>query len=119
MKARFTEEQPALSWKPLDNGMVDVAICLNGAQVEETYTNQADDKQTVITTTQTMWEYDFHQFREKAENLSRETVAANPEMYLDYEPEKKKSLEETVQEQATTIQMLTECLLEVSEMIYA
>lgn len=118
MKARFTTEQPAVRWQPLDRGMVDVTICLNGQEVteESSYVYEFGQVQTTI---DTYWEYDFHQFREKAENLSRETVEANPETYLDYEPEKKKSLEETVQEQATTIQMLTECLLEVSEMIYA
>ena len=35
MKARFTTEQPAVSWQPLDNGMVDVTICLNGQEVTE------------------------------------------------------------------------------------
>ena len=35
MKARFTTEQPAVSWQPLDNGMVDVTICLNGQEITE------------------------------------------------------------------------------------
>ena len=32
MKARFTTEQPAVRWQPLDNGMVDVTVCLNGQE---------------------------------------------------------------------------------------
>ena len=68
MKARFTTEQPAVSWQPLDNGMVDVTICLNGQEVTEE-NQQMVEKEQYITVTDTFWEYDFHQFREKAENV--------------------------------------------------
>ena len=63
MKARFTTEQPAVSWQPLDNGMVDVTICLNGQEVTEE-NQQMVEKEQYITVTDTFWEYDFHQFRE-------------------------------------------------------
>lgn len=46
MKARFTTEQPAVSWQPLDNGMVDVTICLNGQEVTEE-NQQMVEKRTV------------------------------------------------------------------------
>ena len=109
MKARFTTEQPAVSWQPLDNGMVDVT--------EEN--QQMVEKEQYITVTDTFWEYDFHQFREKAENVNREAVEKNPEKYLEYEPQKEKTLEQKVQEQEETIRMLTSCLLEMSEAVYA
>lgn len=118
MKARFTTEQPAVSWQPLDNGMVDVTICLNGKQVTEEST-QMVEKDVEKTTTETYWEYDFNQIREKAENINQADVEAHPEKYLDYTPQKEKNLEEIVQEQAEQIQMLTDCLLEVSETVYA
>ena len=35
MKARFTTEQPAVRWQPLDQGMVDVTICLNCQEVTD------------------------------------------------------------------------------------
>ena len=82
MKARFTTEQPAVSWQPLDNGMVDVTICLNGQEVTEE-NQQMMEKEQYTTVTETFWEYDFHQFREKAENVNREAVEKNPEKYLD------------------------------------
>ena len=117
MKARFTTEQPAVRWQPLDNGMVDVTICLNGQEITEENA-QMVDKEQYITAIETYWECDFHQFREKAENISREIVEVNPEHYLEYVPDQPQSLEEQVKSQAETIQMLTECLLEMSEAVY-
>lgn len=117
MKARFATKQPAVRWQPLDDGMVDVTICLNGQEIAEKNA-QMVDKEQCITATGTYWEYDFHQFRERADNITREDVEGNPEKYLDYTPSQPKSLEEQAQEQAETISMLTECLLEVSELVY-
>lgn len=118
MKARFITEQPVFSWQPLDNGMVDVTICLNGKEVTEE-NQQMLEKEQYITVTDTFWEYDFHQFREKVENINRESVEKNPEKYLEYEPQKEKTLEQKVHEQEKTIKMLTSCLLEMSEAVYA
>ena len=36
MKARFTDQQPRVRWQPLDNGKVDVTICLNEKTILET-----------------------------------------------------------------------------------
>ena len=117
MKARFTKEQPAVRWQPLDQGMVDVTICLNGQEVTEE-SSHVDELGQVQTTIDTFWEYDFHQFRETVENISRETVEVNPEHYLGYVPDQPENLEEQVKSQAQTIQMLTECVLEMSETVY-
>lgn len=117
MKARFTTEQPAVRWQPLDNGMVDVTICLNGQEVTDE-SSQVDEFGETHTTKDAYWEYDFNQFRDSTDNITREGVESNPERYLDYTPSQPKSLEEQVQEQAETIQILTECLLEMSETVY-
>lgn len=118
MKARFTTEQPAVRWQPLDQGMVDVTICLNGQEVTEE-SSQVDEFGQVQTAIDTYWEYDFHQFREKAENISQAAVEKNPEKYLEYQPLQEKTLEQKLQEQDENIRMLTECLLEMSEAVYA
>lgn len=118
MKARFTEKQPAVRWQPLNDGMVDVTICLHGQEITEENT-QMVGKEQYITVTDTFWEYDFHQFREKAESISQEAVEKNPEKYLKYQPQPEKTLEEKLQEQDENIRMLTECLLEMSEAVYA
>jgi hypothetical protein len=113
MKARFTEQQQAVNWQPLGDGLVDVMICLNGAEVTEEI--EIDGK----TVTETYWEYDFNQFREKDTSLNKDAVEAHPEKYLTYEPKKEQTLEEQVRSQEETIKMLTECLLEMSEAVYA
>ena len=114
MKARFTTEQPAVRWQPLDNGMVDVTICLNGKKITEE-NQQMVEKEQYITVTDTFWEYDFHQFREKEEDVNREAVEKNPEKYLKYEPQKEKTAEQKLREQEEQIEMLKDCLLEMSE----
>lgn len=112
-RARFTEEQQTVCWQPLDNGMVDVAICLNGEQVTEEI--EIDGK----IVKETYWEYDFNQFREKNTSLNKDAVEAHPEKYLNYTPVQEQTLADKVAEQEKTIQMLTECLLEMSETVYA
>lgn len=126
MKARFTEKQPQVLWRPLPDGKVDVTICINEKQVTEEYQESvggelggiADLSHSPKTMKQVLYEYDFNQFRELQTNVDENDIRTNPRKYLNYIPEKEKSLEEAVQEQAGQIQMLTECLLEMSEMVY-
>ena len=92
--------------------LVDVTIGLNGRTVTE-------EKQKAEKEPDTYWEYDFHQFREKAENINQTAVKENPEKYMGYQPLQEKTLEQRVREQDETIRMLTECLLEMSETVYA
>lgn len=110
MKAKFTEQQPAVFWQPVEKKIF-VTICLNEKAVEET----GETKQTVH-------EYDCNQIWIQEGELDEETVRASPEKYLDYTPQKEKTptelLEEKIEEQQTQIQMLTDCLLEMSEAVY-
>lgn len=73
-------------------------------------------------TAQTMYEYTCKQMWVKEGELDEETVRASPEEYLEYIPQKEKSetelLQEKIDAQQEQIQMLTECLLEVSEVVY-
>lgn len=111
MKARFTEKQPEVFWQPVD-GKVFITICLNEKEVEEIMGDTA----------QTMHEYTCKQMWVKEGELDEETVRASPEEYLEYIPQKEKSetelLQEKIDAQQEQIQMLTECLLEVSEVVY-
>lgn len=118
MKARFTTEQPAVNWQPLDDGMVDVTICLNGQKITEKKQQMADKEQDVAAT-DAFWEYDFHQFRERLESVNRVAVEKNPDQYLDYEPRCEKTAEQKLKEQEEQIEMLKDCLLEMSEAVYA
>ena len=111
MKARFTEKQPEVFWQPVD-GKVFITICLNEKEVEEIMGDTA----------QTMYEYTCKQMWVKEVELDEETGRASPEEYLEYIPQKEKSetelLQEKIDAQQEQIQMLTECLLEVSEVVY-
>ena len=73
-------------------------------------------------TKQTVYEYDCNQIWIQEGELDEETVRASPEKYLDYIPQKEKTptelLEKKIEEQQTQIQMLTDCLLEMSETVY-
>ena len=117
MKSRFTEKQNPVTWNMLPDGKVDVTICLNENTVTETYSG--GDPENPEDIEQTVYEYDFNQFRENPEKISEETVRASPEKYLKYIPEKEKSTEQKFAEQAEQIEMLKDCLLEMSEQVYA
>ena len=67
---------------------------------------------------QMMYEYDYHQFRESADKINEETVRASPAKYMSYVPEVEKSLEEQFEELKASNEMLTGCVLEMSELVY-
>ena len=101
MKARFTNQQQAVNWQSLGNGLVDVTICLNEEEATQLLIIQGGSREKAY------WQYDFNQFREKEANLSKETIEANPEEYLTYTP-KEETLEERVKALEETIKTLTE-----------
>lgn len=117
MKARFTGKQDPVTWNTLPDGKVDVMICLNENIVTETYSGGDPENPEHIE--QTVYEYDFNQFREDQKKISEETVRASPEKYLKYIPKEEKSTEQKFAEQAEQIEMLKDCLLEMSEQVYA
>ena len=51
--------------------------------------------------------------------MNRAAVEKNPDQYLDYEPRCEKTAEQKLKEQEEQIEMLKDCLLEMSEAIYA
>lgn len=117
MKARFTEKQNPVTWNTLPDGKVDVMICLNENTVTETYSGEDPENPEHIE--QTVYEYDFNQFREDQKKISEETVRASPGKYLKYIPATEKSTEQLLAEQSEQIEMLKDCLLEMSEQVYA
>ena len=117
MKARFTEKQNPVTWNTLPDGKVDVMICLNENTVTETYSGGDPENPEHIE--QTVYEYDFNQFREDQKKISEETVRASPGKYLKYIPATEKSTEQLLAEQSEQIEMLKDCLLEMSEQVYA
>lgn len=90
---------------------------MNENIVTETYSGGDPENPEHIE--QAVYEYDFNQFRERQEKISEETVRASPEKYLEYIPKEEKSTEQKFAEQAEQIEMLKDCLLEMSELVYA
>ena len=60
-KAKYMERQPEVRWQPVNNGMVDVTLCLNEQKVTIEQGQMEDSAK------QMMYEYDYHQFRESAD----------------------------------------------------
>ena len=71
-KAKYMERQPEVRWQPVNNGMVDVTLCLNEQKVTIEQGQMEDSAK------QMMYEYDYHQFRESADKINEETVRASP-----------------------------------------
>ena len=111
-KAKYMERQPEVRWQPVNNGMVDVTLCLNEQKVTIEQGQMEDSAK------QMMYEYDYHQFRASADKINEETVRASPAKYMSYVPEVEKSLEEQFEELKASNEMLTGCVLEMSELVY-
>lgn len=106
MKARFLTQQPQT--KVVESGgSTYVFICLNEKHGSEEF----DGSQTEY------YEYDYNEF--SGESLNIEDIRAHPEKYINYTPEPSKSLEDTISEQKHEIELLKDCLLEMSEDVYA
>lgn len=106
MKARFLTQQPQV--KTIESGgKTYVFLCLH----EEHGSEEFDGNQTEY------FEYDYNEFY--GESLNVEDIREHPEKYIDYIPDTEKSLEETIAAQKKDIELLKDCLLEISEDIYA
>ena len=70
-KAKYMARQPEVRWQPVNNGMVDVTLCLNEQKVTIEQGQMEDSAK------QMMYEYDYHQFRESADKINEETVKGN------------------------------------------
>lgn len=86
----FMDRQPEVRWQPVNNGMVDVTLCLNEREV--TVESGEGDGAPMQ-----MWEYDFCLFREKASLIDEEEIRADPEAWIDYQPQKEQTIDEKLQ----------------------
>lgn len=86
----FMDRQPEVRWQPVNNGLVDVTLCLNEREV--TVENEGQEG-----TSMKMWEYDFYLFREKVSLIDEEEIRAAPEAWMDYQPQKDQTVDEKLQ----------------------
>lgn len=64
------------------------------------------------------YEYDYHEFCEKTTNLNINDIHAHPEKYLRYEPKREPTEAERIKSLEEQNQMLTDCVLEMSMLLY-
>lgn len=62
--------------------------------------------------------YNMNEFNIESSAITQEMVATDPMRHLDYEPERRKTALEMIAEIKEENNMLKECLLEMSELVY-
>lgn len=62
--------------------------------------------------------YNMNEFNIESSAITQEMVDTDPMRYLDYEPERRKTALEMIAEIKEENNMLKECLLEMSELVY-
>lgn len=98
IKMNASSQMPKYIYMPLPDGTADVFIYKFVSEDEEGYT------------------YETNEFRTSV--LAEKDIAVNPYFYLDYE-EHEKDLDEKIAELEAQNEMLTECLMELADIIYA
>ena len=106
MRAKFSSEQPNV--KIVDyGGKIYIFICLNG-QWSSTTAEEGIDK---------FWECDYNEIVTTPDKIDVEDVKTNPDKYLNWS-EVHKTQEERISELETQNEMLVNCILELSEVLY-
>lgn len=113
MRARFSQQQQPVKIVQKD-GTAYIYICLNETQGQETHPDMGEGQ-----TVESYYEYDYAEIIEKVGVIDHEALQAHPEDYLDYKSEAVKSVEDRLSEQEAANEFLTECLLEMSQKVYA
>lgn len=110
MKASFDTEQPAVK-TIIDGDKIYIFICVNGQWVEREY----DESQPA----QRVWECDYREIVTDESKIDLEKVTVAPEKYLDWAEPVEKTDSEKITELQKKNEMLTQCLMEMSEIVYA
>lgn len=105
MRARFDKEQPNVSVTYQD-GKVYIFICQNG------------DWNLDLETSETYWECDYKQIVTTSDKIDVSDVQANPSKYMNWTEPKEKTEAERITELESANDMLTQCILELSSIVY-
>ena len=114
MKQRtiYTEKQPDVRYKKLSEVRADVIV--NKFVEEETMIVDAES-----VTKQTMYVYETNIFFVDPAKITESDIKNKLSYYLNYEEEKEKTLEEEVKILKEENAFLSQCLMEMSEIVYA
>lgn len=110
MTASFDTEQKSVSYV-VDGAKVYIFICVNGKWMERVY-DESQEPQKV-------WECEYREIITDVDKINIEDVEKNPEKYLDWVEPTEKTDAEKISELQEQNKMLTQCLMEMSEIVYA
>ena len=119
MKNLFDKKQEPVTICKWGSEKESIFICLNERPVEEPVEIFDPNTGELSTTvTRTMYEYDYCEILETIGAIDHTDLIENPSNYLDYTPVKEKTLEEKVKILEEQNDMLTNCILDMTEIIY-
>lgn len=106
-KARFDAPQPGVQVKTFGDKSY---IYISPHETEGTERTERGEYR--------YYEYDYHEFCEKTANLDINNIHTHPEKYLNYRPKKEPTEAERIKSLEEQNQMLTDCVLEMSMLLY-
>lgn len=114
MKQRtiYTEKQPDVRYQKLSETKADVIV---NQFVEEEQMVVDPEKELM----QTMYVYMSNTFSVNPSNITETDIKNKLSYYMNYEEEKEKTLEEEVKILKEENAFLSQCLMEMSEIVYA
>lgn len=111
-KTIYTEKQPDVRYKKINEVRADVIV--NKFVGEETMIVDAENE-----TKQTMYVYETNILSVDPSMVTENDIKNKLFYYLNYEEEKEKTLEEEVKILKEENAFLSQCLMEMSEIVYA
>lgn len=109
MQIHCDAKMPQVDIKKLDSEYF-IYIYLNERKVNINYDSQAEPY--------SCFEYDYNEIRCGLDDIDIQDVTSNPTKYLNWQPPKELTLEEEVSKLKEENQMLTDCVLEMSMLVY-
>lgn len=110
MTASFDMEQPSVNVIQ-DSDKLYIFIAVNGKWATRQYSENQE--------AQDVWECDYREIVTTSDKINIDDVKNNPEKYLDWVEPKEKSEAEKILDLQEQNKMLTQCLMEMSEIVYA
>ena len=95
----------------VEQGKIYLFIAVNGEWTNRQVENGAEPERC--------WECDYAEIMAEKGQIDVEAVKADPEAYLNWVPPVEKSQKEEIADLKEQNRMLTECLMEMSEIVYA
>ena len=115
IKARFQEEQPEIRIVTR-GGKHYVFVCLNGERKTEEYDFEGSGRKELAD----YWEYDYCEGAESTEEVTEDEIRDDITRYIrKWTGEEHKTTEERISDLEKQNEFLANCLIEMSEQVYA